>query len=208
MKRVIAVLLVLLMLSGMALLSFAHSGGTDSQGGHNSSSGYHYHHGYPAHQHTHGVCPYDYDDKTGENSGSSGGSGGSSDSGTTNDDSGEQAPTTTTITDKPSFWEKTKKDWKENWVLYVVVILVYWWVPVVIVGALVDIGVFVPLSRLFARTQNQRKAFVEKVSKNWNAVVGWLKSINWGLFPIVFTVVWFAVLFIAIITLIIWSPGQ
>ena len=53
------------------LLSFsvlAHSGKTDSYGGHNSSSGYHYHHGYPAHQHTNGECPYKFDDKTNHNS--------------------------------------------------------------------------------------------------------------------------------------------
>lgn len=51
--------------------AYAHSGRTDSSGGHyNHSTGeYHYHHGYPAHQHTDGVCPYDFDDKTGENSG-------------------------------------------------------------------------------------------------------------------------------------------
>lgn len=50
----------------------AHSGKTDSQGGHydRDSGGYHYHHGYPAHQHTDkdgdGVldCPYLFDDKT------------------------------------------------------------------------------------------------------------------------------------------------
>ena len=42
---------------------FAHSGGTDSDGGHfNRSTGdYHYHHGYPPHSHENG-CPYDYDD--------------------------------------------------------------------------------------------------------------------------------------------------
>lgn len=49
----------------------AHSGGTDSRGGHNSPSGYHYHHGYPAHQHENGVCPYNYSDKTNHNSQSS-----------------------------------------------------------------------------------------------------------------------------------------
>lgn len=48
---------------------FAHSGRTDANGGHNSASGYHYHHGYPAHQHTGGVCPYDFDDRTGWSSG-------------------------------------------------------------------------------------------------------------------------------------------
>lgn len=54
-------------------ISFAHSGGTDSNGGHyNHSTGeYHYHHGYSAHQHPNGVCPYDFDDRTGQNSGSS-----------------------------------------------------------------------------------------------------------------------------------------
>ena len=40
---------------------------------------YHYHHGYPAHQHTGGVCPYAFDDRTGWNSGSSSGSSSSSD---------------------------------------------------------------------------------------------------------------------------------
>lgn len=60
--------------------AFAHSGGTDANGGHwNHKTGeYHYHHGYPAHQHTNGICPYDYDDQTGASSGSSGGSSSSS----------------------------------------------------------------------------------------------------------------------------------
>ncbi|WP_306488323.1 YHYH domain-containing protein [Agathobaculum sp.] len=50
----------------------AHSGRTDANGGHwdSSTAEYHYHHGYPAHQHTNGVCPYDYDDQTGATSGS------------------------------------------------------------------------------------------------------------------------------------------
>lgn len=40
--------------------SWAHSGRTDSRGGHydRSTGEYHYHHGYPAHQHPNGVCPY------------------------------------------------------------------------------------------------------------------------------------------------------
>ena len=38
---------------------FAHSGGTDSKGGHHDriNGGYHYHHGKPAHSHQNG-CPY------------------------------------------------------------------------------------------------------------------------------------------------------
>ena len=51
-----------LILFSVAAFALAHSGGTDSEGGHNSPDGYHYHHGYPAHQHPNGECPYDYDD--------------------------------------------------------------------------------------------------------------------------------------------------
>lgn len=56
--------------------SAAHPGRTDENGGHRDSSTgeYHYHHGYPAHQHENGICPYDYDDRTGWSSGSSSGS--------------------------------------------------------------------------------------------------------------------------------------
>ena len=57
MKRLALVLCVLMMAVSSAL---AHSGGTDSSGGHwNHKTGeYHYHHGYGAHQHPNGVCPY------------------------------------------------------------------------------------------------------------------------------------------------------
>ena len=43
---------------------YAHPGRTDSKGGHtNRETGeYHYHHGNPAHQHTDGICPYDFVD--------------------------------------------------------------------------------------------------------------------------------------------------
>lgn len=70
MKKIIAVISCLLLAFTCAS---AHSGRTDSAGGHwNRSTGeYHYHHGYPAHQHPGGVCPYDYDDQTGASSGSS-----------------------------------------------------------------------------------------------------------------------------------------
>lgn len=56
------------------VIAFAHPGSTDGNGGHyNRSTGeYHYHHGYPAHQHPNGVCPYDYHDRTGWDSGTSG----------------------------------------------------------------------------------------------------------------------------------------
>lgn len=47
-----------------SMSAFAHSGRTDSSGGHRdnkNASGlgsYHYHHGYSAHLHTNGICPY------------------------------------------------------------------------------------------------------------------------------------------------------
>ena len=89
----------LLLLIGLSfcltLICSAHAGRTDENGGHydRGSGEYHYHHGYPAHQHTDGKCPYDFDDRTGEDSGSpssgsnsrphgSGNSGTSSSSGT------------------------------------------------------------------------------------------------------------------------------
>ena len=80
MKRIFLVLIVI----SLTLIqpSYAHSGRTDSNGGHydRSTGEYHYHHGFPAHQHTNGVCPYNNIDMTGKNSGSSSGGKGSSSS--------------------------------------------------------------------------------------------------------------------------------
>lgn len=47
-------------------ICYAHPGKTDKNGGHyvSGTGEYHYHHGYPAHYHTGGVCPYDFEDKT------------------------------------------------------------------------------------------------------------------------------------------------
>lgn len=57
-KKIIAALCLSLLLIPAA---GAHPGRTDANGGHwdNSTGEYHYHHGYPAHQHTNGICPYD-----------------------------------------------------------------------------------------------------------------------------------------------------
>lgn len=65
MKRILPVFLCVAVCTALA---FAHSGRTDGDGGHydHSSGEYHYHHGYPAHQHEDGVCPYGFDDQTGE----------------------------------------------------------------------------------------------------------------------------------------------
>lgn len=69
-KKVLALLSIFVIVFSLSVTTFAHSGGTDSKGGHyNSSTGeYHYHHGYSAHQHPGGVCPYDFDDKTNHSS--------------------------------------------------------------------------------------------------------------------------------------------
>jgi len=64
MKRIVAFSVLLLFLCTNA---FAHSGRTDSSGGHkdnNNISGlgyYHYHHGKPAHLHPNGICPFEDD---------------------------------------------------------------------------------------------------------------------------------------------------
>lgn len=86
MKRIpvlIACITLVALIGGSSTVS-AHPGKTDEKGGHyDAETGeYHYHHGYPAHQHYDidgdgkADCPYDFDDRTGWNSGSS--SGGSS----------------------------------------------------------------------------------------------------------------------------------
>lgn len=58
MKKIMVSILMIMLLSN---ISIAHSGKTDSSGGHyDSSTGeYHYHHGYSAHQHPNGICPYE-----------------------------------------------------------------------------------------------------------------------------------------------------
>ena len=65
--RKIVILLINIILLSVALFVYvyAHSGKTDSRGGHydHQYGTYHYHHGYRAHSHANGGCPY-YDDKT------------------------------------------------------------------------------------------------------------------------------------------------
>lgn len=63
-------MLVLLSVFLVFTSASAHSGKTDANGGHydHSTGEYHFHHGFPAHQHTDGVCPYDFEDQTGASS--------------------------------------------------------------------------------------------------------------------------------------------
>lgn len=66
MKRFFAFVCLGIIAFSLAVIGFAHPGGTDGSGGHyNRSTGeYHYHHGYPEHQHTNGECPYNFKDNT------------------------------------------------------------------------------------------------------------------------------------------------
>ena len=74
-KRYLIPILACILLLSCCTVALAHPGATDANGGHydHSTGEYHYHHGYPAHQHPDGRCPYNYDDRTGWNSGSSSG---------------------------------------------------------------------------------------------------------------------------------------
>lgn len=63
-KSLLTVATVALSLFLASTISLAHSGRTDSAGGHRDNKNvsglgsYHYHHGYSAHLHPNGVCPY------------------------------------------------------------------------------------------------------------------------------------------------------
>lgn len=64
-RQVILVLIIFILLFLFSsVCCLAHSGRTDSKGGHydHSSGKYHYHHGYSAHQHPNGICPYETED--------------------------------------------------------------------------------------------------------------------------------------------------
>ena len=64
-KKIMMILLIILSVILIGANAYAHSGRTDSRGGHKDNKNksglgsYHYHcGGYPAHLHTNGVCPY------------------------------------------------------------------------------------------------------------------------------------------------------
>ena len=61
MKKIFAFSFSVIFIFTLAIICFAHPGGTDGSGGHydNSAGEYHYHHGYPAHQHEDYMCPYE-----------------------------------------------------------------------------------------------------------------------------------------------------
>ena len=107
---------------------FAHPGKTDGAGGHHdrSSGEYHYHHGYSAHQHTNGICPFDFVDNTDHNS--------SHFSDSENDENTELGASVDKIEKVNSYFAKEKDPTKEikNTILCILltpVAIIPWYIP-------------------------------------------------------------------------------
>ena len=137
MKKLVFIFLALLLI----LPATAKSARTDSKGGNydHSTGKYHFHHGYPAHQHVNGICPYNFDDKTGEGSGTSGGGS----SVTSGGGSGEPIPSSAAADGSPGFSIP---------------------IPVIVVGCFIG---FYALLYLFAVFSN--KIQTRKYKRQWDA---------------------------------------
>ena len=77
-KKIISIILIILSVIFIGANTYAHSGRTDSNGGHKDNKNksglgsYHYHcGGHPAHLHTNGVCPYSSSSSSNKSSSSS-----------------------------------------------------------------------------------------------------------------------------------------
>lgn len=102
-NKIISMLLIALSIISIGMNAYAHSGRTDSSGGHKDNKNksglgsYHYHcGGHPAHLHTNGVCPYSPSSSSSKSSTSSSSSSKSS-SGTSSSSSSTKTVTPTTI---------------------------------------------------------------------------------------------------------------
>lgn len=100
--KIILILLIALSIISMGINAYAHSGRTDSSGGHKDNKNksglgsYHYHcGGHAAHIHTNGVCPYSSSASSSKSSTSSSSSSKSSSS--TSSSSSSKTTTTTTV---------------------------------------------------------------------------------------------------------------
>lgn len=117
--KVLAILLIALSLVSIQISTYAHSGRTDSSGGHKDNKNksglgsYHYHcGGYPAHLHTNGVCPYSSSSSSNKSSTSTSSSSKSSSSKSSSTSSSSSNKTTTTT--KPATVDVTKIEINEN----------------------------------------------------------------------------------------------
>ena len=134
------ILIAAMICAMISLSASAHSGRTDSDGGHTvSATGeYHWHHGYPAHQHEdldgdgiYEYCPYSFVDATDHSSGSS------------NSNSGN------TASDKPEVITKevvVEKAYVPEWI---------WWTIVAMVIAIITL--FVLLRKKSNEVQHERR---------------------------------------------------
>lgn len=106
--KIISILLIALSVISIGITTYAHSGKTDSSGGHRDNKNksglgsYHYHcGGHPAHLHTNGVCPYSSSSSsksTKTTSSSSKGTTTSSSSSTTSKETKTTTPSTVAVT--------------------------------------------------------------------------------------------------------------
>lgn len=117
--KVLAILLIALSLVSIQISTYAHSGRTDSSGGHKDNKNksglgsYHYHcGGYPAHLHTNGVCPYSSSSSSNKSSTSTSSSSKSSSSKSSSTSSSSSNKTTTTT--KSATVDVTKIQINEN----------------------------------------------------------------------------------------------
>lgn len=101
--KIISILLIALSVISIGITTYAHSGRTDSSGGHKDNKNksglgsYHYHcGGHPAHLHNNGVCPYSSSSSKKSTSSSSKGTTSSSSKGTTPSSSSSTKAKTTT----------------------------------------------------------------------------------------------------------------
>lgn len=117
--KILAILLIALSLISIQINTYAHSGRTDSSGGHKDNKNksglgsYHYHcGGHPAHLHTNGVCPYSSSSLSNKSntSTSSSSKSSSSKSSSTSSSSSKKATTTTA----PTTIDVTKIQINEN----------------------------------------------------------------------------------------------
>lgn len=104
-KKIVTIVLICVFSIAICNITFAHSGKTDSNGGHKDNKNksglgsYHYHcGGYPAHLHTNGVCPYSSNSSTAANKNSKTTSKTSSSNTSYNSSANSKSTTTSTVT--------------------------------------------------------------------------------------------------------------
>lgn len=138
-KKQKAFVLLLLVFLLIPSLTFAHAGKTDEFGGHYdyNTGEYHYHHGYPAHQHTDGICPYDFDDKTNHDSSSGSGSSSSNRSEYTTETTTERITGTTSSSNTDKKNSTSNKEDKKPMTAFTKFAIFYIVISLIIIAVLI-----------------------------------------------------------------------